>query len=62
MKKIRRPYALPTDVIRNVRGQTLVEYMLLLILIAVVAIAALTVVGQKANNTYSYIGSTLPQQ
>jgi pilus assembly protein Flp/PilA len=40
-------------------GQTLVEYALLLVLIAVVVIAAVTVVGNKANNVYTNIGSKL---
>jgi pilus assembly protein Flp/PilA len=46
--------------VRGERGQTLVEYGLLLVLIAVVAIAAVTLVGQKANNTYSNISVKLP--
>ena len=47
--------------LKNSRGQTLVEYGLLLVLIAVVVIAAVAVVGQKANNTYSKISTTMPQ-
>jgi Flp pilus assembly pilin Flp len=35
---------------KSEKGQTLVEYGLLLVLIAVVVIAAVTTVGKKANN------------
>ena len=51
----------PVCILKNSRGQTLIEYGLLLILIAVVVIAAVAVVGQKTNNTYSTVSSTLPQ-
>jgi len=53
--------ARPIRILKNGRGQTLVEYGLLLILIAVVVIAAVAVVGQKANNTYSTVSNTMPQ-
>lgn len=43
------------------RGQTLIEYGLLLVLVAVVVIMALTFVGQKTNNVYSHIGNHMPQ-
>ncbi len=45
--------------LKNERGQTLVEYGLLLVLIAVVVIMAVAFVGAKTNNTYSNIGATL---
>jgi pilus assembly protein Flp/PilA len=51
----------PFRPLKNAKGQTLVEYGLLLILIAVVVIAAVAVVGQKANNTYSTVSSSMPQ-
>jgi pilus assembly protein Flp/PilA len=47
------------NAMKNERGQTLVEYALLLVLIAIVVIAAVTLVGQKANNVYSNIGSQM---
>ena len=47
------------NALKSERGQTLVEYALLLVLIAIVVIAAVTLVGQKANNVYSNIGSQL---
>jgi pilus assembly protein Flp/PilA len=45
--------------LKSERGQTLVEYALLLVLIAIVVIAAVTVVGQKANNVYTNIGAAI---
>jgi pilus assembly protein Flp/PilA len=44
---------------KDERGQTLVEYALLLVLIAIVVIAAVTLVGQRANNAYSNIANHL---
>jgi pilus assembly protein Flp/PilA len=40
-------------------GQTLVEYALLLVLIALVVIAMLTGLGTKVNTTFSKINSGL---
>ena len=40
-------------------GQTLVEYALLLVLIAIVVIGAVTILGQKACNVYEEIGDKL---
>jgi len=45
----------------NHRGQVLIEYGFLLILIAVVVIAAVTLVGQKTQNKYSTISHSLPE-
>lgn len=47
------------SVLKREEGQTLVEYALLLVLIAIVVIAAVTVLGKKACNVYSSIGSSL---
>jgi len=47
------------SLLKREEGQTLVEYALLLVLIAIVVIAAVTLVGRKANNTFSQIGSAL---
>jgi pilus assembly protein Flp/PilA len=41
------------------RGQGLVEYALILVLIAIVVILILTFLGQQVNNTFSKIGSGL---
>lgn len=42
-------------------GQTLVEYGLLISLIALVVIAALSVVGKKIKNTFNAAGNQLTQ-
>jgi pilus assembly protein Flp/PilA len=47
------------SLLRREEGQTLVEYALLLVLIAIVVIAAVTIVGQKTNNAFSTIGASL---
>ncbi|MCS7185435.1 MAG: Flp family type IVb pilin [Armatimonadetes bacterium] len=46
--------------IKEEEGQTLVEYGLLVALIALVVIAALTVLGRKVANTFNSINQTLP--
>jgi pilus assembly protein Flp/PilA len=48
-----------SSMLKRQEGQTLVEYALLLVLIAIVVIAAVTLIGQRANNTYSAVGSAL---
>ena len=40
-------------------GQTLVEYALLLVLIAIVVIAMVTGIGTNANKTFSTVNSAL---
>jgi len=47
------------SLLKKEEGQTLVEYALLLVLIAIVVIAAVTLVGQKTNNAFSTIGASL---
>ncbi len=44
----------------NRSGQTLVEYALLLILIAVVVVMLLKGLGSTTNNMYSRVNSSLP--
>ena len=41
------------------KGQRLVEYALILVLIAIVVILILTFLGTKVNQTFSKIGSGL---
>ncbi len=43
----------------NIKGQAIVEYALILVLIAIVCMAALKVVGGGANNALSKVGSSL---
>ena len=45
--------------IKNERGAALVEYALLLALIAVVCIVALTTLGGKASSKFDSIGNSL---
>lgn len=42
------------------KGQGLVEYAIILALIAIVVIAMMTVLGNKVNNTMSEISNALP--
>lgn len=44
---------------RDERGQAMVEYALIIVLIAVVAAVMLLVVGHTANNFYSNVSNTL---
>jgi len=43
----------------NEKGQGLVEYALILVLVAIVVIAALMVLGPVIGNTFSSINSSL---
>ena len=40
-------------------GPTAVEYAVMLALIVVVCIAAITSLGQNANSTFSFVGSSI---
>lgn len=42
------------------KGQGLVEYAVILALIAVVTIVSLTAVGKKSNNTFNAISASVP--
>ena len=44
---------------RSERGASLVEYALLVALIAVVCIAAVTILGGRASDKFSVVGSKL---
>jgi len=46
--------------IQNERGAALVEYALLLALIAVVCILAVKGIGTKANTAFTSVGNALP--
>jgi pilus assembly protein Flp/PilA len=43
-------------------GASIVEYVLLIALIAVVCIAAITILGQKASQKLSEVGETIGNQ
>jgi pilus assembly protein Flp/PilA len=59
MNYITEQYVKFMTALKSERGQTLVEYALLLVLIAIVVILAVTFVGQKACNVYIDIGNKL---
>ena len=46
--------------LRNKSGQSLVEYALILALVAIVVIAALTALGAKAGNTMNSVSGSMP--
>lgn len=49
----------PTGLLARRRGQGLVEYALILVLVAIVVIVALTAMGQQIRNVFSNITTTL---
>lgn len=56
MRAIRK---LVIDFLREEDGPTAVEYAVMLALIIVVCLAAITIIGQRANATFLQVGSTL---
>ena len=46
-------------ILRSEKGQGLVEYALILVLVAIVAIAALSLLGKTTNNVLCNVVSTL---
>jgi len=46
--------------LRSCKGQSLVEYALILALVAIVAVTVLRGVGKHVNNTLSSINANLP--
>ncbi len=61
MEKLKVFYMLEKakDFFKNEEGQTLVEYALILVLIAIVVILMLTGMGKAVNNTFSEVNSAL---
>ena len=49
-----------TNFLRDEQGATAIEYGLMAALIAVVIIAAVTLIGQKLDSTFSSVGNSLP--
>ncbi len=52
-------YVKMMNALKTEKGQTLVEYALLLVLIAIVVIAMVTGIGKTANSVYSSVNSAL---
>ena len=48
-------------VLKNEQGQGLVEYALILVLIAIVVVASVTTLGKKVDNTFTNIGTKINQ-
>jgi pilus assembly protein Flp/PilA len=44
----------------NEKGQGLVEYAIILALVAIVVIAVMNLLGPKLGNTYSMISNSIP--
>ncbi len=59
MKRLQELFVKFQTALRSQKGQTLVEYALLLVLIAIVVIAMLKGVGSSVNNSFSKINSAL---
>ena len=47
------------DMMKGEEGQGLVEYALILVLVAIVVIGTLTILGEKADNVFSKIGASI---
>ena len=47
------------DLVKGEKGQTLVEYALILVLIAIVAMVAMRLLGGTVNSTYNTVNSHL---
>lgn len=45
--------------LKSEKGQGLVEYALILVLIAIVVIAVLTTLGEKTNNVFNAVGNAI---
>ena len=50
---------LKTFVVKEEEGQTLIEYALIIVLIAIVVIAALTLLGPTITNVFTNINTNL---
>lgn len=57
--KLKKMFAKAMATLKDSKGQGLVEYALILVLIALVVLAALTNVGNKASEKFSTINSAL---
>ena len=49
----------PTTWLKDEKGASMVEYALLIVLIAIVALIAITLAGDAVSETFSEVGSAL---
>lgn len=61
MKKIKKLYHRLSNYILAKEGQGLIEYALILVLIALIVIAMLKGIGTSTNNVYSKVNNALQQ-
>jgi len=59
MNWLNEMYVRCMNTVKSEKGQTLVEYALLLVLIAIVVIAMVKGIGTNANTTFSKVNSAL---
>ncbi len=59
MKNLRKWYATTKTMLKDEKGATMVEYALMVALIAVVCIAAVTLIGNNANGMFGRIAAAL---
>ncbi len=59
MNYLNELYVKMMNAVKSEKGQTIVEYALLLVLIAIVVILIVKGVGLSANNAYSTVNSAL---
>jgi pilus assembly protein Flp/PilA len=59
VKKMSRISTLVRNFVKNEEAATMVEYALMLALIAVVCIAAVVIIGTQANTVFTNIGNNL---
>ncbi len=59
MNFLNKQYVKFLTTINSEKGQTMVEYALLLVLIAIVVIAMVTGVGKSSNNSFCAVNSAL---
>jgi pilus assembly protein Flp/PilA len=57
--KVMNELAVRWESFKDERGASMVEYALLVVLIAIIAILAITFAGNQVSDTFSEIGSSL---
>lgn len=60
MKRLNGILAACMNCFNDKKGQTVVEYALILLLIAIIVVAMLRGIGVQTNNMYSTVNSAIP--